>query len=219
MPSETDDYVPLSGLQHVVFCERQAALIHVERLWRENVATTEGKIVHQRADKPGQDVRRGVRLVRAMPLRSAVLGVIGQADTVEYHQSRDGTEVPFPVEYKRGRAGRHLANEVQLCAQAFCLEEIHGVAVRRGALFYDASHRRVDVEFSPELKEATIAAAHRLHQLVLLRLVPAATHSKKCGQCSLAEQCMPEFSAAPFRAASYIAALVRSCRSNHLGDS
>ena len=117
--SETDGFLPLSGLQHVIFCERQAALIHIERVWQENTATALGRIVHERADQPGRDHRRGVRVVRAMPLHSSRLRVVGVADTVEYHRvaPRSPAELPFPVEYKRGRAKSQLADQVQLCAR------------------------------------------------------------------------------------------------------
>lgn len=208
MSSETDDLIPLSGLQHVVFCERQATLIHIERVWQENTATALGRIVHERADTPGADHRRGVRVCRAVPLRSDRLRVVGQADTVEYHRhpSQAG-EVPFPVEYKRGRARHELADKVQLCAQAFCLEEMHGVPVPRGALFYDASHRRVAVEFTPDLRERTEAAARRLHDLIQRREVPAAVMAPKCRACSLAPYCLPGLSAHPERATDYLARL------------
>jgi len=209
MASETDDHIPLSGLQHVVFCERQAALIHVERVWLENTATTLGRIVHERADTPGKDHRRGVRIARAVSLRSDRLRVVGQADTVEYHAAPTSAlaEIPFPVEYKRGRARHQLADQVQLCAQAMCLEEMHRVTVEKGALFYDASHRRVAVEFTPELRARTEAAARRLHELVRRGEVPVATFAPKCRSCSLEPLCMPQVSASPQRAADYLARL------------
>lgn len=151
--SESDELLPISGLQHVVFCPRQAALIHVERVWRENSATTHGKILHERVDQPGQDRRAGVIIKRAVPLRSDRLRIAGLADTVEYHEDAaapDGLR-PFPVEYKRG-GKRRLADEVQLCAQALCLAELHGCSVRHGALFYGAIKRRVEVEFTEQLQ-------------------------------------------------------------------
>lgn len=204
MPSESEDYVALSGLQHVIFCERQAALIHVERTWRENTATTLGRIVHERADTPGRDHRRGVRIARAVPLRSDCLRVIGQADTVEYADD----DRPFPVEYKRGRMRHALADQVQLCAQAMCLEEMHLVTVPRGALYYDASNRRVAVEFTRSLRQQTQMAAARLHDLVLLAEVPRASYGNKCRSCSLEARCLPDVSARPHRAFKYRSALL-----------
>ena len=138
MSSETDDSVALSGLQHVVYCERQAGLIHVERIWLEDAATAAGRVLHERADDPGRDRRAGVRIERAVSLTSARLGVTGRADTVEYHEDSKipGGWKPYPVEYKRGRMKKLEADHVQLCAQAICLEEMHGVEVPEGALFY-----------------------------------------------------------------------------------
>ncbi len=210
-PSEADDLVALSGLQHVVFCERQAALIHVERVWRENVATTEGNLLHTRVDLPGADNRRGVRVHRAVALRSDRLGIAGVADAVEYHAdaSDPGGVRPFPIEYKRGRAQQRLADQVQLCAQALCLEEMHGVSVPRGALYYGQSHRRVDVAFDEALRARTEEAARRLHALIRARVVPRAALAPKCKSCSLAPVCMPEITGGGERASAYLARLTR----------
>lgn len=206
--SESDELLPISGLQHVVFCPRQAALIHVERVWRENSATTHGKILHERVDQPGQDRRAGVIIKRAVPLRSDRLRIAGLADTVEYHEDAaapDGLR-PFPVEYKRG-GKRRLADEVQLCAQALCLAELHGCSVRHGALYYGAIKRRVEVEFTEQLQARTEQAVRAFRALVDARKVPAPEPGAKCRECSLAELCMPEACAKPGRAARYLAAL------------
>lgn len=212
--SETDGFLPISGLQHVIFCERQAALIHIERVWQENTATALGRIVHERADQPGRDHRRGVRVVRAMPLHSSRLRVVGVADTVEYHRvaPRSPAELPFPVEYKRGRAKSQLADQVQLCAQAMCLEELHGIEIAEGALFYDASHRRVSVAFTPELRAQTEAAAARMHELFARRLVPPAVPGPRCKACSLESICMPELTSRRERVSSYLARLYQEAR-------
>lgn len=206
--SEADAYLPLSGLQHIVFCERQAALIHIERVWQENLATVQGHIVHERVDQPGRDHRRGLRVARSVPLVSHRLRVTGIADTVEFRRERSGIEVPFPVEFKRGPARPRLADQVQLCAQAMCLEEQHGIAVPQGALFYDASHRRMPVELSEELRATTLHAAQRFHELVALRQVPRAIPAPRCRACSLEPLCMPMLSAHPERATAYVARLL-----------
>lgn len=208
--SETDGFLPLSGLQHLVFCERQAALIHIERVWQENTATALGRIVHERVDQPGRDHRRGVRVVRSMPLVSVRLRLLGVADTVEYHRasSRSHAEVPFPVEYKRGRARSQVADHVQLCAQAICLEELHGIEISEGALFYDASHRRVAVSFTKALRDQTESAAARMHELFAKRLVPSAQPGPRCKSCSLEPLCMPELTSRKDRVSSYLAQLV-----------
>lgn len=211
--SEVDGYLPLSGLQHIVFCERQAALIHIERVWKENVATVQGTIVHSRVDQPGKDHRRGVRVVRSVPLVSHRLRISGIADTVEYRRERGKAEVPFPVEFKRGTARPRLADQIQLCAQAMCLEEQHGVTVPQGALFYDASHRRVDVEFAPPLRETTQQAAERFHLLMAQRCLPRAVPAPHCRACSLESLCMPQLSATPSRATDYLARLYAGLQS------
>jgi CRISPR-associated exonuclease Cas4 len=204
--SEADDLVALSGLQHLVFCERQAALIHVERIWREDVSTAEGRILHERADLPGAENRRGVRVVRAVTLRSDRLGISGRADVVEYHTDAGAPSGarPYPVEYKRGRAKHQLADQVQLCAQAICLEEMHGAAVLEGALFYGKTHRRVVVRFDAELRARTEDAARRLRALIRAGCVPPAEPAPKCRTCSLEPLCMPDATAARGRARAHL---------------
>ena len=201
----------ISGLQHLMFCERQAALIHVERIWEENVATTEGNLLHERVDLPGTGNRRGVRVHRAVTLRSERLKISGRADAVEYHADADapGGWRPYPVEYKRGRAKQQLADQVQLCAQAICLEEMHAMTVPRGALFYGQSHRRVDVVFDEALRQHTEQAARRLHELIRTRTVPRAEPAPKCRSCSLEPVCLPQVSAERGRASAYLLRLAR----------
>ncbi|HET9068851.1 MAG TPA: CRISPR-associated protein Cas4, partial [Amaricoccus sp.] len=138
--------IPLSALQHAVYCLRQAALIHLERLWAENVFTAEGAVLHAVADKGGGRHARGVRRVMSLPVASRRLNLAGVADVVEFPKA-GGREVPFPIEYKRGKPKLHQADEVQLCAQALCLEEMTGMAVPEGALFYAQTKRRVAVPF------------------------------------------------------------------------
>ena len=126
-----DNLLPISALQHLLFCERQCALIHLERAWQENRLTAEGRIMHERVHEGGDETRRDVRIVRGLRLRSLALGLVGIADVVEFHRAADGVAVPesagtwrpFPVEYKRGRPKSEPWDAVQLCAQALCLEE------------------------------------------------------------------------------------------------
>lgn len=211
--SEADDFLPLSALQHLLFCERQAALIHIERVWREDGATAEGRVFHERADLPGGEVRCGVRTQRAVPLRSVRLRLHGRADVVEYHRDEANSSAPwrpFPVEYKRGRTKELLADRVQLCAQALCLEEMHGLSVARGALYYGASHRRLEVPLDEELRRATEVAARRLHELFGARLVPRAELGPKCRRCSLEPICLPAVTSGRGGEARYLARLVSS---------
>lgn len=200
-----DDLLPLSALQHLLFCERQAALIHLEQLWAENRLTVEGTHLHERVDHAPGESRGEVRLARSLPLRSLRLGLSGRADLVELHQISDsdgeaGAVLPgvpgvwrlFPVEYKRGRPKAHHADEVQLCAQALCLEEMLGTTVPAGALFYGQTRRRHDVSLGADLRRETEDAAARLHRLLASGVTPVARREPKCDQCSLIDLCLPD---------------------------
>jgi CRISPR-associated exonuclease Cas4 len=187
-----DDLLPLSALQHLLFCERQAALIHLERLWAENPLTVEGRQLHERVDGAVGESRGDVRLARALPLRSLRLGLVGKADLVELHHVPDGAWRPFPVEYKRGRPKLHHADWVQLCAQALCLEEMLGTPVPAGALFYGQTRRRQDVRFTDDLRRETGEAAARLHRLLDSGVTPQPVREPKCDRCSLIDLCLPD---------------------------
>ncbi|HMO50374.1 MAG TPA: CRISPR-associated protein Cas4 [Kiritimatiellia bacterium] len=183
------DLLPLSALQHLMFCERQCALIHIEQAWEENRLTAEGRVMHERAHDGGSESRGGVRIARGLRIRSLRLGLIGQADVVEF--PKDGP--PFPVEYKRGKPKAHRADEVQLCAQAMCLEEMLETPVPCGALFYGQTRRRTDVAFDDALRGLTENAAARLHRLIAGGKTPAPVYEKKkCTACSLKAVCLPE---------------------------
>ncbi len=198
---EVDDLLPLSGLQHLIFCERQFALIHVERLWAENDLTISGRQFHERADLAGQSLASGVRVARALPLRSDRLQLSGKADVVEFHRESapDGGQLwrPFPVEYKRGRPKSGGADEVQLCAQAICLEEMLGLNVPRGSLFYGKTRRRKAVEFTATLRSRVEEAARRCHELFDLRETPRVARHKGCDRCSLLDLCLPTVTRVP----------------------
>jgi len=189
-----DALLPLSALNHLVFCERRCALIHIEGVFAENAFTIEGTLAHEAADLSGYEIKAGVRITHALPLRCARLKLTGKADIVEFHPKTDGSETPFPVDYKRGRRNRWQNDDVQLCAQALCLEEMLCVAVPRGAIFHASSKRRREVAFTPQLRAQTEAAAVRLHALIASRSIPAAVLLPKCEGCSLHAICMPELS-------------------------
>ena len=200
-----DELLPLSALQHLLFCERQCALIHVEQLWADNALTVEGTHLHRRADTGRDEVRDGVRTARALQLRSLRLGIVGRADVVEFHpREESGPPRPFPVEYKRGRPKRDGSDVVQLCAQALCLEEMLEVEVPGGALFYGKTRRRVEVSFGPQLRARTEAAARRLHELVDGGITPRARREPKCARCSLLHLCLPESAGAGRSAVRYL---------------
>lgn len=186
-----DDLLPLSALQHLLFCPRQCALIHVERLWVENRYTAEGRVLHERVDRAGERPGKGVRVVYALDLKSLRLGLIGKADTVEFHA--DGNRwAPYPVEYKRGAPKKGNHDRVQLCAQALCLEEMYDVSIGEGALFYGKTRRREVVAFGEALRAETENAARALHALVASRMTPGPVYTKGCETCSFKETCMPK---------------------------
>ncbi|MDR3638619.1 MAG: CRISPR-associated protein Cas4 [Isosphaeraceae bacterium] len=187
MPYSESELLPISALQHLLYCERQCALIHVERLWAENRFTAEGSILHKKAHGGKTSTRPESKTTRALPLRSVELGLYGVADVV---QQKPG-EPPLPVEYKRGRPKKNDCDRVQLCAQALCLEEMAGQTIPRGELFYGKTRRRVVVEMTPELRATTIETVRRLRLLIESGRTPPAVPGRKCERCSLRELCLP----------------------------
>ena len=186
-------------MQHAVYCLRQAALIHIERLWEDNIFTAQGDVLHAVVDKGGSRKGRGVRRVMSLPLASRRLNLTGTADLVEFHAAPAG-EVAFPIEYKRGKPKLHRADEVQLCAQGLCLEEMTGMAVPEGALFYAQTKRRVVVPLDPDLRALTEATVLALAEVFRTQSTPPPTpHKSRCRACSLVDQCRPETVARPVR--------------------
>jgi CRISPR-associated exonuclease Cas4 len=192
--------LPLSALQHLAFCERQCALIHIEQAWSENRLTAEGRLMHERVHDQDSESRGDLYIVRGLKLRSLELGLTGVADVVEFHRveiggvklsGKKGEWQPFPVEYKRGKPKKDSCDEVQLCGQAMCLEEMLGITIGSGALYYGSQHKRHDVAFGPELRKETGDLARRLHLLIDSGRTPRAVYEKKCEHCSLFELCMP----------------------------
>lgn len=199
-----EEPIPLSALQHAVYCLRQAALIHLERVWADNRFTAEGNVLHAVADKGGSRKGRGTRRVMALPLASKRLNMAGVADLVEFHPAEwkgAGREVAFPIEYKRGKPKLHRADEVQLCAQALCLEEMTGNPVPEGALFYAETKRRLAVPFDAELRRLTEEVVRDLQAIFDTRVTPPpTTRRERCRACSLVELCRPDTVARPVRA-------------------
>ena len=189
---DEDDLLPISALEHLVFCPRQCALIHVERVWAENRLTVEGDLLHARVQE-GETTTRGVlRTHRSLPLVNRRLGLSGYADVVEIVRQEDGTEAAFPVEYKRGMPKAHDADRVQLCAQALCLEEMLGLPVPDGALFYATPRRREEVAFDAGLRARTEALAAELRTMISSRTIPPPRLGPHCRSCSLNDICRPE---------------------------
>lgn len=212
------ELLPISALQHLLFCPRQCALIHIERLWAEDRRTVEGRRLHDRAHGKDrgprggglQQLRDGVRSVRALPLRSLRLGLAGVADVVEFPDAGP----PQPVEFKRGRPKKSNMDRVQLCAQAMCLEEMLGVTIPQGALFYGRLRRRELVPLGPGLRAATERAAAQLRALILGGRSPPAVFERKCRSCSLRHLCLPEATTGTHSATRYIARALAAQRAD-----
>ena len=193
-----DDLLPLSGLQHLLFCERQCALIHIEQVWAENLFTAEGRIMHERVHDADRESRGDIRIEYGIPLRSLRLGLIAKADVVEFHRKPDSGEkgsakwLPFPVEYKRGKPKKDNYDKVQLCAQVMCLEEMLDVEIPEGAIFYGRTRRRQEVVFDGELRKEAEDTAKRFHQLVDSGHTPKPVYGKKCDRCSMYHLCLPK---------------------------
>ncbi len=206
-----DDFIPLSALQHYLYCPRQCALIHLERLWAENAYTAEGRLLHQRTDTPNAARRHGVRTITAMPLQHRALGVAGVADVVEFYPVSDpaGKALPprpMPVEYKRGRPKPHRADEVQLCAQALCLEDMLGTPVPEGMLFYGQTRRRTPVVFDEALRDLTHRTIASTRAMLASGQTPGAHYeARRCKACSLMDDCQPHWLAKSRDVAQWLA--------------
>ena len=204
-PAAEDALIPLSALQHHLFCPRQCALIHVEQLWAEDAATAAGRLLHERVDAGGGESRRSLRVARGLMLRSLALGVVGRAAAGEFHGK---PQQPYPVEYKRGKPKAHRADEVQLCAQAICLEEMFGKAVPEGALFYGETRRRTVVVFDDELRTLTAAVAVAARATVAGTVTPRPWRMPACRRCSLEVLCQPARLEKPPVVARWLAAQI-----------
>ncbi|MBL7188910.1 MAG: CRISPR-associated protein Cas4 [Phycisphaerae bacterium] len=215
MYSETQ-LLLLSGLQHLQFCRRQWALIHLEQVWSENQFTAEGRNLHDKVHDSEIESRGDVRIVRGLRLQCLRLGLVGQADVVEFISADTGVELdgvtgfwrPFPVEYKRGKTKIDDCDRVQLCAQAMCLEEMLKIpcgGIAAGALFYGRPRRREQVVLDTSLRDKTEALAQEMHQLHAAGQTPKAKYQKKCGSCSLYETCLPKTTGIKKDVAGYLA--------------
>jgi len=203
-----DELLPISLLQHLLFCERRAALVCLEGLWEDNISTAEGSLLHERTHQSETESRNNLKIARDLWLRSLRLGLYGKADVVEFRlldsdvPQAVGTALagepdlwsPYPVEYKRGRLRSEASFEVQLCAQGLCLEEMLGIKVASGALYYGKTRRRMEIGFSRTLRERTEAAAFRIHEIINSGITPDASPRPKCRFCSLNGLCLPKIS-------------------------
>lgn len=201
-----DEPLMISALQHFVFCRRQWALIHVEQLWKDNVRTVEGNLMHQRAhDEKQIEKRPGLITMRGLRVHSRRLNVTGICDVVEFRQQEDGISLPgyeghwqpYPVEYKRGRPKTHDADELQLCAQAMCLEEMLLCSVPEGSLYYGEPRRRTGVAFSTDMRQRVETLLAEMHQHMQRGYTPRPRQTKSCQACSLRDLCLPGLGKAP----------------------
>lgn len=226
-----DQFVPISALQHLVFCERQCALIHVERVWSENALTAEGQLLHKKTNTARDESQLGVRIARSLDLVSRRLGLIGKSDVVEFKPPTDTSPAArpaaslattirqtspdrfanwsiTPIEYKRGKPKTNRiwgdCDRVQLCAQALCLEEMLSVRIPSGQIFYGEQRRRIDVAFDEPLRAKTEGLCVKLHQLLNQSQLPPPVNDRRCKRCSLIEHCMPEQTQSPNKASRWI---------------
>lgn len=211
----TEELLPLSGIQHFQFCRRQWALIHVENQWQDNALTIEGKYVHDRVDDPFfTETRKEMIITRSMPVSSYRLGLVGVCDIVEFTRSRDGIHLPgkegfylpTPVEYKHGKLKYDQCDEVQLCAQALCLEEMLSIHISNGSLYYHEVRRRYEVELSVELRNRVEEIAIEMHSYFERGYTPQVKTSKACKSCSLEDICLPALQKEELSALAYIQA-------------
>lgn len=196
-----EDYLMLSGIQHFAFCKRQWAMIHIEQQWAENYRTTAGEIMHKKAhDESAFEKRGNLLTVRGLRISSRSLGLSGQCDVVEFHQDENGIDLfgyegkwnIVPVEYKQGTVKENNADELQLCAQAVCLEEMFQMDIPEGFLYYGENRRRHQVEFTSELRSEVERTADKMHEMFRRGHTPGAKPSKQCKSCSLENLCLPK---------------------------
>jgi len=222
---DEDSLLPLSGIQHIAFCERQWALIHIERLWLDNVRTVEGHLMHERAHDSSLYEDDGDHItMRAVPLVSRRLGLFGQADVVEFWPVGDdarggarllghqGLWLPKPIEYKRGKPKSDDRDQVQLCAQAMCLEEMLGAEITTADLYYGQPRRRQRVTLDERLRLRVAELSSRMHSLFDAGITPPSSKGKHCDLCSLADVCLPSLTLSPRSAAAYVRRQTRACR-------
>lgn len=182
-----DEVVLVSAIEHYSYCPRQCALIHIEKVFDENLFTLRGRRAHERADTPEECLEDGIVIHRAVPIWSLHLGLQGKTDVLEFWP--DGTV--YPVEYKHGPRRDQLHDALQLCAQALCLEEMLDISVHKGAVYHHSSHRRREVEFTDEMRTRTVEIVRQIRQMQMEGELPPPVNDARCPNCSLIDACMP----------------------------
>lgn len=185
---DEDDTVPISAIEHYAYCPRQCALIYIEQAFEDNAFTLLGEEEHEHVDEIDVGTEQGVRVERALPIWSDRLGLLGRADVVEFPPGGP----PLPVEYKHGPRRGHAHDDLQLCAQAVCLEEMLEVAVPRGAVYHVASKRRRVVEFTPEMRAEMERVVGEIRELLRTGTNPLPPNDARCRNCSLIDICLPD---------------------------
>ena len=218
-----DELLMLSGIQHFRFCKRQWALIHIERQWEDNIRTQEGHFVHEKVDDPFFNESRGdVIISRAVPVVSYCLGLNGIIDVIEYSRTEQGISLPGraglwslkPVEYKRGKPKIDERDEVQLCAQVMCLEEMFGIRINKADFYYNEIRRRLHLTITDELRDLVASLAEEMHHLFNKGITPAAEPGKHCSQCSLVDLCVPNLTKKKRSVRAYIGKHVDEASAN-----
>jgi CRISPR-associated exonuclease Cas4 len=213
---DSQDYlIPLSALQHLHFCRRQCALIHIERIWEDNYFTLAGELFHNRVDQVSREKRKGKIQEFGLPLRTIQYGLIGKADSVEFFRNEQGElQKVVPVEYKRGKKKEENWDRIQLCAQALCLEEMLNIRIPTGFLFYGKDRTREEVSFGDELRQQTIDLSRELHILIESGETPPAVITRKCKSCSLYSYCKPGSVGRGKSVSRYISQMIKEDLSN-----
>lgn len=223
-----EDLLPISALNQLIFCKRRCAMMLLEGQWSDNEHTVIGSLQHERVDQAGHETRGQIRRSTGLRVRSLKLGLTGKADVVEFHlcptpaeaveavelEGVDGLWRPYPVEHKKGTEKPDLSDQIQLCAQALCLEEMLEGTVNQGAIFYNESRDRLEVEICEDLRTSTTDAARQLHELVEAGQVPPARPDKRCHGCSLQDTCSPELSRIQTTASAYVDGLLDAILDN-----
>lgn len=210
---DSEDYLLLSGILHFAFCKRRWALIHIEQQWSENSLTFSGRLMHKNADNPHLTECRGdIIITHAMPLVSHSLKVYGVADVVEFQRSDTGVELQkysglwnvIPVEYKSGKKNSFGSDEVQLCCQAMCLEEMFETTIQHGFLYYGKTRHRFEVKFDNDLRNRVTSLVAEMYRLFEEGITPPAVYQKHCDNCSLVDICLPQLSSKKHAVDSYL---------------
>lgn len=186
------DLIQISALNQFLYCERRAGLMYLDGVFKDNEHTILGQIVHEQVDTSGYEHRAGWKLLRALPVYSNTLGVNGKADLVEVKTEKEKIIEARPVEYKKGKTSKWVNDNVQLCAQMLCLEEMFEVEIPEGMIFHASSNKRTKVIFDDKLRKLTKDTISNLRKLIELNQLPHAELKPQCRGCSLHEICMPE---------------------------